>query len=120
MDYGSLCGKQETVFGKQRTSLIGTNGGATIGIVSVVVVDIATGVHIPRIVRIVAISATQTHVLRIQPTSILSKLARRISLDISVRPTFDTRFYRAYFTTPITNTLEFKMKSLLCNLYERE
>lgn len=89
MDYGSLCGKQETALVEQRTSLIGTNGGATIGVVSVVIVDIASRVHIPRIVRIVAISTTQTHVLPLQPTSILSKLARRISLYFCGMPTID-------------------------------
>ena len=38
--------------------------GETIRVAGVVVVDIARGIHIPRIIRIAAISAPQTHVLR--------------------------------------------------------
>ena len=39
------------------------NRGETIGVVSVVVVDVTTCVHIPRIIRVVAISGAQAHVL---------------------------------------------------------
>ena len=39
------------------------NRGEAISVVSVVVVDVTTRVHIPRIIRVVAISGAQAHVL---------------------------------------------------------
>ena len=38
-------------------------GDRQVGVVQVVVVDVTTRVHIPRIIRVVAISGAQAHVL---------------------------------------------------------
>ena len=49
------------------------NRGEAESVVSVVVVDVTTCVHIPRIIRVVAISRTQTHVL-LQPTPCINQI----------------------------------------------
>ena len=45
-------------------SLQYTNGGEAISVVRVVVVDVTSRVLIPSIVRVVAVRATQAHILR--------------------------------------------------------
>lgn len=53
-----------------------TIGGAVIAVVRVVVVDVATGVDIPDVVRVAEISGTAKDVLRsYQPTSQFCHLA---------------------------------------------
>ena len=75
--YGSLCGIRERLSYREAfVSLQYTNGGEAISVVRVVVVDVTSRVLIPSIVRVVAVRATQAHILRTAYTLIIKTISK--------------------------------------------
>ena len=84
------------------------NGEAAPRVGSVVVVDVTAGVHVPRIVTIVAVGATQPYSL--QP--IYQRLHRLIPFRIIGFPFFDEVFHGHNFARPIFYTFVGKVINL--------